>query len=111
MDIEEKNVESTIEILLDESRTEGKELSLEAKYASSRALDLIKKNKKYYVNKLELPENTGKKWSDEDDKDLLERYDLGEKITSLAKKFKRTKGAIRARLIKFERIESYNNIT
>ena len=91
--MKEKNVEATIEDLLNESRAEGKDLSIEAKYALNRALDLIRKNKRYYVEKLDLPENTGKRWSADDDKDLLEKYDQGEKIAGIAKDFKRTKGA------------------
>ena len=109
MNMKEKNVEATIEDLLDERIDQGKDLSSETKYALRKALDLIKKNKKYYIKKLDLPENTGKRWSDKDDEDLLKRYDLGEKIGSIAKDFKRTKGAIRARLIKYNRIETYKS--
>ncbi len=105
--MEEKNVENVIEDLLDETQSEGKDLSMEAKYALGRALNLIRKNKKYYIKKLELPENTGMRWTEHDDKSLLDLYDSGEKIVYLAKHFKRTKGAIRARLIKFNRIEAY----
>ena len=105
--MEEKNVESLIEDLLNESHNEGKDLSLESKYALGRALNLIRKNKKYYVKKLDLPENTGMRWSEEDDKCLLRCFDKGYNIASLAKRFKRTNGAIRARLIKYQRIETY----
>ena len=106
--MEEKDIESTIVNLLDQRSEDGKDLSLEQKFALNRVLDFIKKEKKYYVKKLGLPVNTGKKWSRQDEQRLLIDYDNGARIHILADKFKRTKGAIRARLIKNNRLEDDN---
>lgn len=51
---------------------------------------------KNYENK---PESNGQKWSEEEDKQVIERYREGIKIAKIANLHKRTKGAIKSRLI------------
>lgn len=57
--------------------------------------DLEKENK----TKRKLPENAGKPWSPEADAELLKLYKAGISVTEIAKQYKRTKGAIRSRLV------------
>ena len=45
-------------------------------------------------------ENAGKPWSSKDDENLIEMYENGASITEIAAHYKRTKGAIRSRLVK-----------
>ena len=49
--------------------------------------------------KRKLPENAGKPWLPEDDVELLKLYKAGVSVTDIAKQYKRTKGAIRSRLV------------
>lgn len=49
--------------------------------------------------KRSLPENAGKPWSPEDDAELLRMYKSGVTVSEIAKEYKRTKGAIRSRLV------------
>ena len=51
-----------------------------------------------------LPENVGKKWTEEDDDMLAKHFDSGSDVGVLAKFFDRTKGAISARLVKLGKI-------
>ncbi|MBI2311818.1 MAG: hypothetical protein HYU77_04855 [Betaproteobacteria bacterium] len=55
-----------------------------------------------------LPEQTGKAWSPEEEAVLGAAFDAGESIAELAQKHRRTRGGIRARLIRLGRIvEAY----
>jgi len=47
-----------------------------------------------------LPARSGEKWTDEEDKQLIEGYDLKKSVRDLAVEHQRTKGAITSRLIK-----------
>ena len=51
-------------------------------------------------NRNPLTANAGKLWTSEDDGTLIEMYEKGTSITEIATYHKRTKGAIRSRLIK-----------
>jgi len=51
-----------------------------------------------------MPENVGKKWTEEDDEMLVKHFDSGSDVGVLAKLFDRTKGAISARLVKLGKI-------
>ena len=52
-----------------------------------------------------LPENAGKSWAAEDDKDLGEMFDRGCSRKELCEHFKRTSGAIAARLVRIGKIK------
>lgn len=56
--------------------------------------------KKPAENKRKKPENAGKPWLPKDDSNLLKLYKSGYSITEIAKQYKRTKEAIRARLVR-----------
>ena len=47
-----------------------------------------------------LPDNAGKPWSREEDQALIDQFRIEVSINELAEKHRRTKGAIRSRLVK-----------
>ncbi len=69
-----------------------------------RALGALEVQQKRELKQKDLPENAGKPWSDEDDKQLIAQFDDGAKFGDLARNFKRTAGAIEARLINLGKI-------
>ena len=60
--------------------------------------------------KRRLHDNAGKPWSPEDDAELLKQYKAGVSVTEIAKRYKRTKGAIRARLVRLGIAEHRSDI-
>ncbi len=56
------------------------------------------------------PENARKPWLSEDDAKLLKLYKTGVSVTEIAKQYKRTKGAIRARLVRLGMAEHRTDI-
>lgn len=61
----------------------------------------------YFDNKLKTKEkleekypNLGKKWTMEDDKQLIEQYNAGKSVKDLSNMYRRSTGAIRSRLLK-----------
>lgn len=52
-----------------------------------------------------LPEKSGKPWTEEEQKRLLSAFDSGKKINELAREHKRTRSAIRARLVRAGKIK------
>ena len=50
-------------------------------------------------------ENSGKKWTDEDDELLRQLYEEGMKISEIQRKFMRSRGSIQSRLAKLGLIE------
>lgn len=60
--------------------------------------------------KRKLPENAGKPWLPEDDVELLKLYKAGVSVTEIAKQYKRTRGAIRARLVRLGMAEHRSDI-
>ncbi len=63
-----------------------------------RQLDNGKPSKK-------LPENTGKPWTKENDEELCHRFDDGSSLKELSYAFKRTQGAITARLERLGKVK------
>ena len=57
-----------------------------------------------------LPDNTGKSWSDEEDKQLLFIFDGGTPVKEIAERHKRTLGAITSRLVRLGRIKDSTEI-
>lgn len=55
-------------------------------------------------------ENAGKPWTSEDDGNLIEMYEDGVSITKIAAHYKRTRGAIRSRLVKLGLEEDKDHI-
>lgn len=52
-----------------------------------------------------LPDNAGRAWSEEEDKELLVTFDAGTPIKDIAAKHGRTLGAIASRLVRLGRIK------
>ena len=61
-------------------------------YALLQQANMEKKEKTY--------ENSGKKWTDEDDELLRQLYEEGIKISEIQRKFMRSRGSIQSRLAK-----------
>ena len=65
-----------------------------------RRMQVKDASEKESKSKQNLPENAGKPWFPKDDAELLKLYKAGVSVTEIAKQYKRTKGAIRARLVR-----------
>ncbi len=76
--------------------------TVRALYKAIQALERLKKRQSRQRN---LPENAGKPWSEEEEQQLITGHDSGLSTQELATRHKRTKGAIRSRLVKLGRIE------
>jgi hypothetical protein len=72
--------------------------------ALHRAVGALEAQKKREERKTQLPENTGKPWSEEEHEQLMAAFDSGMGIKEIARKHKRTTGAIAARLENFGKI-------
>lgn len=57
------------------------------------------------ASKKKMPENSGKKWTEEDDELLKELFERGMKRSQLQKTFMRSRASIEARLVKLGLIE------
>ena len=55
--------------------------------------------------KKNMPENAGKKWTDEDDKKLCEMFDTGVTKKDICNTFKRTSTGIASRLVRLGKIK------
>lgn len=58
--------------------------------------------------KPESPGNAGKSWAPAEDQQLVEAFDQGKQVAELATLHQRTKGAIKARLIRLGRLKEDN---
>lgn len=58
-----------------------------------------------------LPENVGKPWSEDEDKELIKAFQDGQPVKALATKHKRTQGAITARLSRLGQLPYYGEIS
>src|SRR5882672_6131642 len=56
--------------------------------------------------KAQLPQKTGEPWSEDEDRKLLAAFDAGRALQELAAAHERTMGAVRARLLKYGRINA-----
>ena len=52
----------------------------------------------------ERPERTGTSWDDDEDRELGERFDAGASVAEMAQQHRRTKGAVRARLVRLGKV-------
>jgi hypothetical protein len=69
------------------------------------AIEVLKKEEKCIKRQKNLPGRVGKSWSDSEDKSLIAEFDCGRSIDDLAQRHKRTRGAIRTRLIRLGKIK------
>lgn len=76
---------------------------IRALYVAVRALELSNRSKGR-GNRARLPANAGKPWAEQEDRDLLEKFDAGLSIAQLAQAHDRTMAGIQARLERHGRL-------
>ena len=74
-----------------------------ALYEAATALERIER---FERRKSQLPQKTGEPWSEDEDRKLLAAFDAGRALQELAAAHERTMGAVRARLLKYGRINA-----
>lgn len=78
-------------------------LVVRALYEAAAALERIER---FQRRKAQLPQKTGEPWTEEEDRRLLAAFDSGRALQELAAAHERTMGAVRARLLKYGRINA-----
>jgi hypothetical protein len=76
---------------------------IRALYVAVRALELSNRSKTR-GNRARLPANAGKPWAEQEDRDLLEKFDAGLSVAELAQAHDRTLAGIQARLERHGRL-------
>ena len=71
-----------------------------ALYEAAAAIERFERRKS------QMPPKTGEPWSEEEDRKLLSAFDSGRALQELAAAHERTMGAVRARLLKYGRINA-----
>jgi hypothetical protein len=74
-----------------------------ALYEAASALERIER---FERRRAQMPAKTGEPWSEEEDRKLLAAFDAGRALQELAAAHERTMGAVRARLLKYGRINA-----
>ena len=74
-----------------------------ALYEAAAALERLER---FQRRKAQLPQKTGEPWTEEEDRKLLAAFDSGRALQELAAAHERTMGAVRARLLKYGRINA-----
>jgi hypothetical protein len=74
-----------------------------ALYEAATALERIDR---FDRRRSQLPPKTGEPWTEEEDRKLLASFDAGRALQELAAAHERTMGAVRARLLKYGRINA-----
>jgi hypothetical protein len=74
-----------------------------ALYEAATALE---RQERFERRKAQMPSKTGEPWSEEEDRKLLAAFDAGRALQELATSHERTMGAVRARLLKYGRINA-----
>ena len=72
-------------------------------YEAASALERIER---FERRRSQLPAKTGEPWSENEDRKLLAAFDAGRALQELAASHERTMGAVRARLLKYGRINA-----
>lgn len=70
------------------------------------AASALERQERYDRRKAEMPVKTGEPWTEEEDRKLLAAFDAGRALQELAAAHERTLGAVRARLLKYGRINA-----
>jgi DNA-binding transcriptional regulator YbjK len=78
-------------------------LVVRALYEAAAALERLER---FQRRKAQLPQKTGEPWTEEEDRRLLAAFDSGRALQELAAAHERTMGAVRARLLKYGRINA-----
>jgi hypothetical protein len=74
-----------------------------ALYEAAAALERIER---YDRRRSQMPQKTGEPWSEDEDRKLLSAFDAGRALQELAAAHERTTGAVRARLLKYGRLNA-----
>jgi hypothetical protein len=77
--------------------------TVRALYEAAAALE---KQERFNRRRLTMPPKTGEPWSEDEDRKLLAGFDSGRALQELAASHERTMGAVRARLLKYGRINA-----
>lgn len=72
--------------------------------ALTTAIEALASDEKKTRRQQDLPERVGKPWSEQEDKALIKAFENGISLNELVIKHKRTRGAIRTRLIRLGKI-------
>src|SRR5438105_8207321 len=78
-------------------------LVVRALYDAASALE---RTERFERRKSQMPAKTGEPWSEDEDRKLLAAFDAGRALQELAAAHERTMGAVRARLLKYGRINA-----
>lgn len=74
-----------------------------ALYEAATALERVER---FERRRSQMPAKTGEPWSEDEDRKLLAAFDAGRALQELASAHERTMGAVRARLLKYGRINA-----
>ncbi|MBM0107929.1 hypothetical protein JM946_24610 [Steroidobacter sp. S1-65] len=77
---------------------------IRALYAAVRALEATARTKSR-ANRGRMPANAGKPWTEQEDRELLEKFDSGHSVPELAQAHDRTLAGIQARLERHGRVQ------
>lgn len=77
---------------------------IRALYVAVRALEITNRSKAR-TSRARMPANAGKPWSEQEDRQLLERFDSGLSVPQLAQAHDRTVAGIQARLERHGRMQ------
>lgn len=78
-------------------------LVVRALYEAAASLE---RQGRYDRRKAQMPSKTGEPWTEDEDRKLLAGFDAGRALQELASAHERTMGAVRARLLKYGRINA-----
>jgi hypothetical protein len=78
-------------------------LVVRALYEAAAALERMER---FERRKAQMPAKTGEAWTEDEDRKLLAGFDAGRALQELAAAHERTMGAVRARLLKYGRINA-----
>jgi hypothetical protein len=78
-------------------------LVVRALYEAAAALERMER---FERRKAQMPAKTGEPWTEDEDRKLLSGFDAGRALQELAAAHERTMGAVRARLLKYGRINA-----
>lgn len=77
--------------------------TVRALYQAATALERIER---FDRRRSQMPAKTGEPWTEDEDRKLLSAFDAGRSLIEIAEKHERTVGAVRARLLKYGRINA-----
>lgn len=70
------------------------------------AVSALERIERFDRRRQQMPAKTGEPWSEDEDRKLLAAFDAGRALQELATAHERTMGAVRARLLKYGRINA-----